>query len=258
MKPGASILLLLLALPLAAVEPDPIPYQERQKQLEEILSRKEFHAEERRLERPKAPTLPEWTDRRIEELRGWLRKVRDWIQGKEKDRPDDPAPWKHTGALAALPQATAWTLGGLGLVLLAVLAWRILRSPGTASAAPAGGGAGAAAMPDALSRPPEAWRLAAEAHAAKGEWRLALRACYLALLNELHLRRAIRYSRERTNGEYVSALASHPAGESFARLTLAFDSAWYGTLAFGEWEYREAVSLVEAVDRATAPVEAAV
>ena len=250
------VLASLPALSAQAAEPEPGPYQ---KKLEEILSRDEFRAETRRLEKPKAPTLSNWAKDRIEEIRSWTQKIRDWLYPEDKKKEEDGASsggdWK---GLTALPRAAAWTLAGLGLVLLAVLAWRMLKTPAVAGPASSAGDTISMTMPDALSRAPEAWRAAAEAHALKGEWKLALRACYLALLNELHGRRVLRYARERTNGEYVSALASHPAREAFAGLTVAFDSAWYGTLAFGEAEYRAAERLAEAVDRATAPAEVAV
>ena len=249
-----AALVLLLAFPAfseKAAGPDTAEYRQR---LEEILSRREFKADPRRLEAPEAPPLSAWTQGRIAELRVWVKKIQDWLRPEEREA---PPPGRRWGSLGAIPQAASWTLGGLGLLLLAILAWRMLRTP------PAGGSSTSAAdmismgMPDALSRAPEAWRMAADGHAAKGEWKLALRACYLALLNELHTRRILRYARERTNGEYVSALAAHPAGESFARLTVAFDAAWYGTLTFGEMEYRDAETLAEAVDGATVPVSAA-
>jgi hypothetical protein len=111
------------------------------------------------------------------------------------------------------------------------------------------------AQPDALAQPKEAWARLADRFARNGEWRLALRAAFLELLVLLQERGAIRYERQRTNGEYVETLASGPAGRPFALFVRAFDEAWYGNRPFEEAAYRQALEWAHEVDRATARAE---
>jgi hypothetical protein len=116
---------------------------------------------------------------------------------------------------------------------------------------------GSAALPDALSQSADAWASFASRFARDGEWRLALRALYLELLVTLHERGAIRYERQRTNGDYLASLRGTPAGAPFARLTAAFDLAWYGNKPFESEAYESALGLVREIDRVTAPRAAA-
>lgn len=248
--------LLLPALPTAAEPALPeAPYRER---LEDILSRREFRAQPRELglqeldlDLPEM-SFPDWLGKALGRILGWLGQ---WLRSLFSPSGEEAADHGPPGFL--LSRSAAWGMALGAALLLAFLLWRLLRrTPLTLRARTAPVSAAGEAMPDALSRPSEAWEQAAEAFAAKGQWRLALRARYLALLATLHHRRAIRYGRERTNGDYAAALAGSPAGPPFARLTLAFDEAWYGNKSFGEAGYRAALAWVRAADRETAPAEA--
>jgi len=112
-------------------------------------------------------------------------------------------------------------------------------------------------MPDALSQSADAWASFADKFARHGQWRLALRALYLELLVTLHERGSIRYERQRTNGDYLAALLGAPAGAPFARLTAAFELAWYGNKPFESADYDVALALVREIERATAPTSVA-
>ena len=56
---------------------------------------------------------------------------------------------------------------------------------------------------NALSRPPEGWADLADALAAKGEYREAMRNLYLALLSRLHRDGAIHYDPTLSNWDYL-------------------------------------------------------
>ncbi|HEY3445736.1 MAG TPA: DUF4129 domain-containing protein [Myxococcales bacterium] len=94
------------------------------------------------------------------------------------------------------------------------------------------GGAGAKAdQESALAKAPRGWWSDADALAAKGEYRAALRALYLSVLSSLHRRGAIDYDPTRSNWDYVrafrGALEELPG---FRELTRRFDFGWYGRL----------------------------
>jgi hypothetical protein len=80
--------------------------------------------------------------------------------------------------------------------------------------------------------------------AARGDFRGALRAIYLAVLSALHRRGAIEYDPTRSNWDYVRAfrggLEELP---SFRDLTRRFDFAWYGRLGADAMGYDAAKEL---------------
>ncbi|MGC4113993.1 MAG: DUF4129 domain-containing protein [Myxococcales bacterium] len=97
------------------------------------------------------------------------------------------------------------------------------------------GGAGGAGersdLESALAKAPRGWWSDADALAARGDYRGALRAIYLAVLSALHRRGAIDYDPTRSNWDYVRAfkggLEELPG---FRELTRRFDFGWYGRL----------------------------
>lgn len=79
-------------------------------------------------------------------------------------------------------------------------------------------------------RPAREWRAEAEVHEAAGEWRLALRCRYRALLADLASRGLVDDIPGRTTGEYRREVAtSLPlAATDFSDATSLFELAWYG------------------------------
>lgn len=73
---------------------------------------------------------------------------------------------------------------------------------------------------------------------AAGEYALAIRLYYLAILKELSLRKAIRWKKDKTNRQYLFELRQSPLAGPFAEATRFFEQAWYGGRAVGEGEYR--------------------
>jgi hypothetical protein len=83
----------------------------------------------------------------------------------------------------------------------------------------------------ALSRPAETWAGLADALAARGELREAIRHLYLALLARLHRDGAIDYDPTVSNWDYLLGFKGSPQVKTaFRELTRRFDFAWYGNV----------------------------
>ncbi len=67
-----------------------------------------------------------------------------------------------------------------------------------------------------------------------GNFPLAVRLYYLALLKELSLKKYIRWKRDKTNGEYLRELAGSPLFASVQAATLNFERVWYGKASLNQ------------------------
>ncbi|GMU08316.1 DUF4129 domain-containing protein [Corallococcus caeni] len=209
-----------------------------------ILARPEFQ------ERPeKAPSDPK--EEEVPPEPGWWRrfidKLGEWL--KEFFKRHDPQPKSRETALPLSGGAAAdilvvilvaLTLAVLGVVLVSVLR-RKRAAPGPALDVRTVDAAALADNPDhALSRPPEGWAHLADALAAKGEYREAVRNLYLALLSRLHRDGAIHYDETLSNWDYLRAFRGRPEVKApFRELTRRFDFAWYGNVPVGPDGYTE-------------------
>jgi len=128
-------------------------------------------------------------------------------------------------------------IGAIGVCLAVLIAriWRARRrkAPETASsaAAPAPDLASEDARPEALPR--DRWLELANDLLRRGEYRLALRAVYLATLSHLGQRQIIVLGRFKTNREYERELQKHASSRpklvaAFAENVSVFDGSWYG------------------------------
>ena len=117
----------------------------------------------------------------------------------------------------------AWVVVAVIVALVAVIAWRltggVTRDPGRGLEISAG-----------RTRPATEWRAEAEAHEQAGEWRLAVRARYRALVADLAGRGVLQEIPGRTAGEYRIELGANlpAAAPPFAGATELFEGAWYG------------------------------
>lgn len=84
-------------------------------------------------------------------------------------------------------------------------------------------------------RTPAEWRAEAEDHEAAGDWKLALRCRYRALVGDLIADRLLEDVAGRTTGEYRRDLAVRAPDRSpaFAEATELFELAWYADRATG-------------------------
>lgn len=162
-----------------------------------------------------------------------------WLFGDRKVEPEqvDPPgiPWAGLGP--GVFQLITYLTLGIALGILAFVIIRALvrrqREDAEEEEGAAAGGAGEAKtdLESALAKAPSGWWSEADALAAKGQHRAAMRALYLAVLSALHRRGAIDYDPTRSNWDYVKAfkggLEELPP---FRDLTRRFDFAWYGRL----------------------------
>jgi len=62
----------------------------------------------------------------------------------------------------------------------------------------------------------------------KGDYALAMRLYYLAIIKELSLKKLIKWKRDKTNGEYLRELRSSAFFAGFNEVTNIFERTWYG------------------------------
>lgn len=74
----------------------------------------------------------------------------------------------------------------------------------------------------------------------KGEYRLAVRIYYLAIIKELSLKDWIRWKKDKTNREYLNEMIANKPDlyNGFRDATYAFEKVWYGDLDIKEKEYQ--------------------
>jgi hypothetical protein len=73
----------------------------------------------------------------------------------------------------------------------------------------------------------------------QGDYTLAIRLYYLAILKELSLSKAIRWKKDKTNRQYLQEMQQSPLSEPFREVTRIFERAWYGSRPVGAGEYRQ-------------------
>lgn len=197
-----------------------------------ILARPEFDA----------PESPASVDEERESL---LAQFLRWLFGRT-EKPDQPEAPRRCGLESQPLELGGGVKGGtfevltpvlVGLAIVAVV-WLIVAllrrdwrpRPGLADGAGAGGAeAVQEEILSALAKPPEGWTSEADRLAARGEFREAVRALYLAVLSALHRRGEIDYDPFRSNWDYVRAFKGGAQDRPALRsLTLRFDYAWYG------------------------------
>ncbi|MEO0779887.1 MAG: DUF4129 domain-containing protein, partial [Bacteroidota bacterium] len=92
---------------------------------------------------------------------------------------------------------------------------------------------------------------------AQGDYRLAARLYYLAIIKELSLHEAIQWKRDKTNRDYLRELVGHPLRDEFRALTLVFERIWYGDRALEEADFpllqARFEQLLQATKKTTAP-----
>lgn len=62
----------------------------------------------------------------------------------------------------------------------------------------------------------------------KGDFALAMRLYYLAVIKELSLKKIIKWKRDKTNGEYLRELRTSEYFDNFREITNIFERIWYG------------------------------
>lgn len=208
----------------------------------EILSRPEF------AEAPVRPAPPPKAEveEDVPEEEGIFARFWKWLREKLKEWMERRSASDSTTALSGGGATFAWIIVlVLGLGIVGVVLWLVFRGAQrdrvdlshleVTSSTPGDAGAGAEG---ALARPPETWSSLADALAAQGQYREAIRHLYLAVLSKLHALGAIDYDPGLSNWDYLRRFRGALAfKDDFRELTFRFDYAFYGNEALGEAAY---------------------
>jgi hypothetical protein len=74
---------------------------------------------------------------------------------------------------------------------------------------------------------------------AQQNYTLAIRLYYLQLIKDLHTKKQISWSREKTNRDYLREMARHPSIAHFRYLTGVYERVWYGNQRIEVVEFRQ-------------------
>ncbi|MEO5961636.1 MAG: hypothetical protein ABIR80_21190, partial [Opitutaceae bacterium] len=170
----------------------------------------------------------------------WLERI--FFRGRG-ERPGTPA----SGGLAiGLLRVLLYGFIALAVLLLLWLIWLIVRGARRHAAPVLAARAVANAKPDlrdenvqAAQLPAEGWLALAREQAARGEWRLAWRALYLATLARLAAEGLVSLAKFKTNLDYERELRRRALSRAdliarFARRRREFEDVWYGRAEPGE------------------------
>jgi hypothetical protein len=237
------IILLSIVTPAFSAAPPPLVSHQR---LNKILGLPGYHRWQNPPGFRKARDNPisRSLDRIYRSLHSWLHNFFKWLRGPKHKHHKHHATRYHghvhgaRGSVSLLTGTTGWILlVVLGLVAAALIAWvfwhliRQRRAPGSAATAspPPVDVKKALAEGDALAQTSDAWMNLASELGRGGDWRLAYRAMYLALLASLHQSGRINFRKSMTNRMYVLRYRG-PTDERdiFSGLTELFDRVWYG------------------------------
>jgi hypothetical protein len=216
---------LLVAGVLAASGPERPPVEVLRSDLARILARAEYRQGQ-----------TEWLHQLV--IR-WLRQFLQWWHdhvGRRLEGLADTAPFFY------------WTIVALCLGLALVLIYHIYVTMRSAfGTAPRRRRRDAEPLAWAAKTEPQGLMDDAEAAAQAGQFALALRYLYLALIHHLDRRDIVRYDVSHTNQEYLRQARAHPVLlDPLRQVTRLADRAWYGQYPLGRPEYEQCRALVEA------------
>lgn len=79
-------------------------------------------------------------------------------------------------------------------------------------------------------------------------YRMAIRAKFLIVLQQLAIRKDIDWSQEKTNRDYSRALRSTPFHSDFNNVAIIYERVWYGEVAVDQDIYKESEKAFDAFD----------
>lgn len=242
----AGCLLLAPAVAGAAEDVAPLEADRLEESIRSTLDRPEFSwrlprevsREEKGLIASFVEDLLKSVTRLFEPVKEWLADLVKWLEKWMRGRPPGPEmDVSGPSAWAGAAEKIVLVLGGVAVLLASLLLWKRWRQERrqTVSAI-----AIAAARPDltaedtiASQLPEDEWLLLADEMIARGEFRLAFRALYLAGLAHLGSRGLLTIARHKSNREYEREFRrrARPAREKQSALhanVAAFERVWYG------------------------------
>jgi hypothetical protein len=223
--------------------------------LDEVLKRRDFQWQLR--PQPPDPVLAkedgpitkffregmETIDEMIDSLkRGWER-LQDWVDeifGSDKKEKRSPVNARGSGAGLGTLRVFLYILIGALVLAIIVVVVIMVRSARRNTAPALVGRAITLAQPDlrdeathAAQMPADGWLALAKEQMAKGEWRLALRALYLATLARHAADGLLTLAKFKTNLDYERELRRRAVLQpevpvQFATHRLDFETVWYG------------------------------
>jgi hypothetical protein len=215
-----------------------------------------------RMVEPELPEEPSWLSDFLGAAGEWLRAV--WVKIRDAFRRllerlfswrggDDP----YRAADSRLLVVFIFVVLAAALCLAALLYYRSRRrvaagEPAAMPVRPAPDVADESVLASAM--PPDEWLAKADELAARGEWRLAVRALFLSALSALHAAALVRVGRHKTNRDYLNELARRqhvlPGSiEAFADSMRVFEGSWYGDHVADEAQFGRCRGNVEAIRR---------
>lgn len=177
----------------------------------------------------------------------WVRRVVDWVM--RKLTPED-GPRAGRGAVAVAAPLLIYGSIALAVLLLLWLVISVVREARRRNAVVVAAQPVVQAAPDlrdesvhAAQLPAEGWLDLARTEAARGEWRLALRALYLATLARLAVEGLVSLARSKTNLDYERelrrrALSRVELVEQFSGRRRRYEEVWYGRVPAEETAVR--------------------
>ena len=213
----------------AAAKPAASPV-DPDKVLAGVLEQRQFH------EQTEDPRLAKAAASVREKIRSAWNRLKEFVRDIFSDEPRQETWGQRLRRLAAIGGAILTVIVG-GYFLARAIVRASVDDARTADDAD---------LPEEPPRPAD-MTAQADALAASGDLRGAVRALYLALLGELHAQGAIVYDRHRTNREYLRTMKlDPPRAGAFADAVELFDRKWYGRESCQPAElvrYRELIAL---------------
>jgi hypothetical protein len=186
------------------------------------------------------------------------RELVDWYERHfPRDQPQAGAGNSRAGVALGLVRLLLYIFIAAVVLLLGWLAWLVWRQARRQGALVLAARAVVAVAPDlrdenvqAALLPADGWLALAREQAARGEWRLALRALYLAMLARLAAERFITLAAFKTNLDYERelrrrALSRQEIVGRFVRRRRAFEEVWYGRAEAGPAEINDWMAELE-------------
>ena len=188
-----------------------------------------------------------WAGRKLLALFRWI--ARWWGSSEQPVLPE--------GAITGLARGVLVVVGAVAVLLVGLAVFVLLRRR-VPRAEPVAATPASVADADPTSRDESAWRARADALAAEGRHREAIRAFYHALLVRCFQTGALQARRGTTNREYARALDTRVAwAHDFEELTLRFDLEWYGHESSTAAAFRDFLERTEALMSSVGRAEAA-
>jgi hypothetical protein len=244
----AAILLLCFAATARAADPAPAPAvaahaAEINQSISSVLNRPEFAWRAPRQASDEDGKSDNFMDGVLRMIGRWFRPVKRWVVdffewiGRHIKTENPEQHTSDSGSWRSTLQFFAWAFCAVAVIALLVIAWKLWLRRGRTlhvTAEPQ------AAVPDLSAEdltadqlPEDAWLGLAREMIDKGDFRLALRAFYLAALAHLGERHIISIARHKSNYEYQRELTRRRPTQTdliatFTESVRSFERAWYG------------------------------